>query len=352
MKFEAVRKIILLFALIGAFFHPCSALGLESSKVGCKVSLGYDNLIVTHDNSKISQTFSNFHLDSKLSLFPHPKRLDGVFRFQNGFKVISEHENISFNQGDLGFALFISPRVSSEILCEVKRKDISAAQDISIQGEYGYLYWHSGASLKYSGNDLTSSIRYLHRQRSYAEESFADSKSHQIQLMTNAFVSNTLTACLTGTIETSRLSGQQQESSLKGHNDTLYELSVGSQWLDDFLINPSYAFQWNTSDHSEYAFNAQQFSILAALPLYWEITLQCYGKLQICKYTSHHSLPSAAPDEDNTDQSHNVLVFSLSRDILKSYSLETRYLFSRTGGSSASEKYEKQSCSLTITYLF
>jgi hypothetical protein len=342
---------------MGVFSHPCSALGSKSSKITGKISLGYDNLIITQAESKISHSFSSIYLDSKLPLFPHRKRRGGVFRlqngfkFQNGFKPVNESENILFNQANLGLAFLISPKITSEILGELKCKSIFSAEDISVKGEYGYLYWHSGLSLKYTGNDFASSIRYLHHQRDYTDRDFFDSKDHQIQLMTNAFFSRTITGCLTGKVETSRLS-RQKDASLQEHFDTLYEISLGSQWVDDFLINPSYAFQRNTSDHSEYSFNAHQFSILAALPLYWEITLQCYGHLQLCKYQSQKVPSLSPPDEDNIEQSHNVFVFSLSRDIFKNYSVEMRYLLSRTGVSSSSENYKRQSCSLTVSYEF
>jgi hypothetical protein len=374
-----VRKFIVLFVFLGVFSHPYSALGLKNSKISGKISLGYDNLSITQEttqeatqaNSKVHRSFSSLYLDSKLPLFPHQKQCGGVFRFQNGLKLLSKSENIVFNQANLGLAFLISPKISSEILCELKRKHISSAEDLSVVlGEYGYLYWHSGVSLKFNGNDFNSSIRYLHRQRDYTDNDFFDSKDHQFQLMTNAFFTRTLTGCLTGKVETSRLSRHQassfekhtdeqytdilleNDSLVEEHDDTLYEISLGSQWIDNFLISPSYAFQRNISDHSEYSFNAHQFSILAALPLYWEMTLQCYGRLQLCKYKSQ-KLPLPSPlDEDNIEQSHKVLVFSLSRDIFKSYSLEVRYLFSRTGISSSSEECTKQSCSFTVSYEF
>lgn len=353
-----MRKIIVLFIFLGVFSHPYRAFGIKSSKITGKVSAGYDHLIITQAESKISRSFSSLYLDSKLPLFPHRKSLGGVFRFQNGLKVLSADENITFNQANLGLAFPVSPKITSEILCELKRKIVFPAEDLSVAlGEYGYLYWHSGVSLKFDGDDFDSSIRYLHHQRDYTNEDFFDSKDDQIQLMTNTFFSRTLTGCLTGKVETSRLS-RHQASSLEEHDDILYEISLGSQWIDDllwiddFLINPSYAYQRNTSDHAEYSFNAHQFSILVALPLYWEMTLQCYGHLQLCKYKSQKLPPLSPPDEDNIEQSHNILVFSLSRDIFKSYSLEMRYLFSRTGVSSSSENYKRQSCSFTVSYEF
>ncbi|MEW5803923.1 MAG: hypothetical protein AB1847_17650 [bacterium] len=355
-----MRKIIVVFILIGAFSHPYLALGVESRKVTGRLSLGYDNLTLTQNESTISHSFSSIYLDSKLSLFPHRKRFGGIFRFQNGFKVISDEENIAFNQADLGLALLISPRFSSEIIGELKQKDIFPAEDSSVQGEYGYSYWHSGVSLKFNGEDFNCSIKYLYHQRNYKDKDFFDSKDHQVQLMTNYPLSCTLTVCLTGKVTTSRFSRQQeaslqelQELSLQEHHtDTLYEISLGSQWIDNFLINPSYAFQRNTSDYSEYSFYAHQFSIIAAIPLYWEVTLQCYGQLQFCRYESQGSSSPSPPDEDNNEQSHDVLVLSLSRDIFKRYSLEMRYLLSQTGTSSSSGKYRRQSCSLSMSYLF
>lgn len=265
--------------------------------------------------------------------------------------MVSEDENILLNQADLGLSLLISPKVSSEVLGKVKYKSISRAEDVPIQGEYGYRYWNSGVVLKYCENAFDSGIRYLYHHRNYVDREFLDSKNHQIQFMTNALFTSTLTGCLSAKVEIFRFE-KHRGTLVQEHADTFYELSFGCQWIHGLLINPAYALQRNTSDHAEYSFNAHQFSILTALPLCWEVTLQCYGQLQLCKYDSQEPTISSVPDDDTIEQSNNVLVLSLSKDIRDNYSLEMKYLLSRTDPSSSSEKYQKQSYSATVSYLF
>lgn len=301
------RIILLLLALIGIFSWPHPVSGTEKGQFSGKLSLGYDNFMLTQAESRTNHSFPSVHLDSRLSLFPHSRRLGGVFRFQNGSRLISENENILLNQADLAFSLVISPQITSEVLGKVKYKSTSCDEDVYIQSQYGYKYWNSGVSLKFNGNDFDNNIRYLYHHRDYTDRQFLDSKNHQIQLMTHAFISNTLTGCLSAKVEIFRFS-KHRGTLLQEHSDTFYELSFGCQWIHGLLINPSYALQRNTSDHAEYSFNAHQFSILTALPLCWKVTLQCYGQLQLCQYDSQEPTLSLVPDDDTIEQSNDVLV--------------------------------------------
>jgi len=320
--------------MTGTFLRPYAASGIEGRTMTGKISSGYDDNVFEDPNAKTGRPFVNLYLDSKFPL-PPSKRMDGTVRLQNGFKIIANDENVAVNQVNLKCAIFISPRITSEILNELKYKYISTSPNTLIQSEYGYLYWHSGLAIHFRGKDFTSSIQYLHRQRDYKDMDFSDSKTHQIQFETNVPFSRSLTGRFTGKIETFRFSWQeetlwQEETVQKNRDDTLYELSIGVQWIDGILINPGYAFRKNKSkDSDEYSFYAHQLSILTAIPLWGKITLQMYGCLQLCEYDSQ-KIPIADPvDEDNTDQLRNLLILNLSRDVLENCSLEVRYLLSQ-----------------------
>jgi hypothetical protein len=345
------KIILLLSAFLGVFLHTSLTFGNEGCQVKGKISFGSGNLIIKRDGTRVSRSLSNIHVDSKLPLFCQPKRMDGILRLQNGCKLISGHENILLNQADLELDFLILPRIVSEILGEVKHKGISMAETSSIESEYGYLSWQSGLALTFHGNNFRSTIRYLHHQHKYADESFFDSKDHQIQVITTTSFSRELTGRMVVKMETATFS-RQQEYLHEQHTGTLYEISLGSQWIHGFLINPGYAFQRNKSDRSEYSFSAHQFSIHAAFPLYWRMTFQCYGRWRLCEYESQEYASPFPPDEDNAEQSRNELALSLSKDILKNYSLEVRYLLSQMDLSSSYEKYHKQTYSLIASYVF
>lgn len=353
-----MKKIFLLFILVtGIFLHPYVASGIEGRTMAGKISSGYDDNVSEEAVSKTGRTFINVYLDSKFPLH-RSKRLGGAFRLQNGFKIIGNDENVALSQVNLKCAFFVSPRITSEIINELKYKYISTSPNNLIQGEYGYLYWHSGFSIHFREKDFSSTIKYLHRQRDYKDVDFSDSKTHQIQCETKVPFSRTLTGRFAGKIESFRFSWQeetlwQEEIVQKRRDDILYELSIGIQWIDGILINPGYTFRKNKSkDGDEYSYYAHQLSILTAMPLWGEITMQIYGCLQMCEYDSQKITITDPVDEDNTDQLRNLLIFNLSRDVLKNCSLEARYLLSQGDLSSSSKKYKKQSYSLGLCYSF
>ncbi|UCH37169.1 MAG: hypothetical protein JSV76_05650, partial [Candidatus Bathyarchaeota archaeon] len=232
--------------------------------------------------------------------------------------------------------------------------------------EYGYLNWHGGISLKFNWSNSSLNIRYFERQRDYADAVFFDAKIRQLFARTNIFFSRQLTASFTGSwqrfrlpqllinepeAETTRLL-EQQESARKAHVDNLYEFGIGLQWIGRILIQPNYAFQRNKSNSPAYSFHNHQVSILAASPLYWEMTMQLYGRLQLRQYDSPITPSFHPPDEDNTEEARNVIIFSLTRDILKNCSLDARYSLSQSNIPSSSTRYTKQSYSVTISYSF
>lgn len=351
-----MKKFFLLFLfLVGTLLHPNLALGIEDEgrRTTGKISSGYDDTVFEQSESKTGRSFINLYLDTQFPL-PGFKRLEGTFRLQNGLKIVMEEEDIALNQVDLRLSLPILPKIHSEILHELKQKTVPASSDPPVQNEYGYLYWHSGLSFKYNSRHFNSSIRYLLRNQDYQEEDFLDSRNQQTQFMTNVSLSPKLTGCLTGKVEKIRFSeeGENDQERPEGRIDTLYELSIGFQWLDGILINPSYALQKNRSQQNEYTYSARQWSILAALPLWWETTLQCYGHLQLRDYDSEPPPPSYPIDEDNTEQLYKLLILSLSKDVLTHCSLEVRYMLSQSDPSMSSFGYKKQSYSFGVSYTF
>lgn len=353
-----MKKSYLLFLfLVGTFLtqislHPGLVLGIEGSRITGKVSLGYYDIVYEQSGSNACLPFVNLYLDVQYPL-PRFKCLEGTFRLQNGFKIIREEKDIALSQVDLRFALPILPKIHSEILHELKNKTVPAASDPYVQNEYGYLYWHSGLSFKYNGKHFNSSIRYLFRHQDYQDAVFCDSHNQQVQFTTNAAISSKLTGCLTSKVEKIRFSEDRAiyQEGYKGHYDTLYELSIGFQWLDGILINPIYTLQKNSSQQTEYAYCARQWSILTALPLWWGTTLQCYGHLQVRDY-DFPPPPSYPFEEDNTDQLHKLLVLSLSKDALTNCSLELRYTLSQSGLSMSSTRCKRQFYSLGASYTF
>lgn len=202
------------------------------------------------------------------------------------------------------------------------------------------------------------------RNQDYQDKEFFDSRNQQTQFTVNASLSPKLTGCLTGKVERIRFSEEgandqewaewPEETVMgKGRIDNLYEISMGFQWLCGILINPAYALQENRSQQSEYTYSARQCSILAAIPLWWETTLQCYGHLQQRDYDSGPPPPSDHPiDEDNSEQLYKLLILSLSKDVLTHCSLEVRYMLSQSAPSMSSYGYKKQSYSLGLSYTF
>ncbi len=336
--------------MTGVFLRPSFARVIEDFRITGKVSSGYDDNIFEQAESKTGRSFLNLYLDSQFRL-PRFKRLEGTFRLQNGFKTVKEEENIALNQVNLKFGIFISPKITSEIVHELKHKTVPASSNLPIQHEYGYLYWHSGLSLKFNGRNFNSSIRYLHRQQDYEDLDFSDSKTEQIQFSANAFLSPKLTGCFTGRIETIRFSGAEGYSRVEGV-DNLYEFSLGFQWLDGILINPSYAFQINKSKSTEYSYYAHQWSILTALLLWRDITVQLYGRIQLREYDSLPPPLFYPSDEDDTDQLRKMLIFNISRDISKNCAFELQYMLSQSNPSMSSFRYKKQSYSFSVSYSF
>jgi len=341
------------------------ALGIEDRNIKGKISCGYDDNIFEQAESKTGRYFLRLYLDSKLPLL-RSKRLGGILRLQDGFKTVGKHENVALNQVNLRFALRMSPKITSEILSELKHKSVSTHQDSSELSEYGYLNLHSGVSLKINLRNFFSYIRYFERRRDYADSELFDSKIRQIQFMTNVFFSRKLTASFTGSWQRFRfpqlliherkaepaLPLAEQENALQERVDNLREFCIGLQWVERVLINPNYAFQRSKSNSPEYSFHAHQLSILTASPLCWEVTMQLYGHLQLRKFDAQKTPPFHPPDEDNTEQARNIIIFSLTRDIFKNCSLEARYLLSQADLPSSSMKYTKQSFSFTMSYSF
>ncbi|MGA1867825.1 MAG: hypothetical protein ACMUJM_04680 [bacterium] len=339
--------------LLGAVIHPCLARGIEGGRVMGKTSVGYEEN--EYDETLL---FLNLYLDSQLPL-PRFKRLRGAFRLQNGIRIIEQEENSLLNQADLHCALPIVPQLSSEILSELKHK--------TIRKDYGYIYWHSGLSVKYQGRNFLSSITYLYHEKEYGDPNYSDSKNSEIQFLINHSFSSRLTAHVIGKVESIRFSEDIEiipsvatadpntrmadgETTHKKRHDTLYEYSIGFQWIDAFLINVSYALQKNESNSDLYSYSAQQLSILAAIPLWWESTLQLYGRVQLRDLETVDIQDSDMFGEDSDDQLRNLLIISLSKDVLKNCSVELRYLLSRANLSS--EHYKKQSYSCGFTWSF
>jgi len=246
---------------MGTFLYPSVVIKIEAHNLTGKISSGYDDNVYESPETKTGRSFVNFYVDSKFQL-PKSKRLGGVFRLQNGLKTIGGDEDVALSKVNLKVAFLISPRITSEILHEVKHKYISTLPNTSIQCEYGYLYWHSGLSLNFRGKGFTSSIRYLHGQRDYKIADFTDSITQQIQLETKVPFSHKLLARFAGRVETFRLSWQEktlfsEETTPKNRVDNLYELSIGVQWFDGILINPTYTYRKDKSrDTDDYSFYA------------------------------------------------------------------------------------------------
>ena len=349
-----MKKFYLLFLLLTVtLLHPDLAFGIEDCRITGKISLGYDDHVSEQSESKAGRPFINLYLDSRFPL-PRFKRLEGTFRLQNGFKIIREEENIALNQVDLRFGLSLWPKITSEIIQELKQKTVPVSTNSPVQYEYGYLYWHSGLSFKYNGDTFRSSIRYLWRHQDYQDADFFDSDNQQTQFTINTLLSPKLTGFLTGKAERIRFSkeGEFDPEWKEERIDTLYGLSVGFEWLDVILINPTYTLHKNRSQQREYDYYAHHWSILAAIPLWWETTLQCYGHLQRRDYDSTPPPPSLPFDEENTEQLHKLLVVSLSKDVLTHCSLELRYMLSQSDPSMSSFGYKKQSYSFGVSYTF
>ncbi|MGA1796940.1 MAG: hypothetical protein ACMUIL_13880 [bacterium] len=344
---------LLLLLLTVTLLHPDLAPGIDDCRITGKISLGYDDHVSEQSDSTAGRSFTHVYLDSRFSL-PRFKRLEGAFRLQNGLKIVREEENIALNQVDLRFSLSLSPRISSELLQELKQKTVPVSSASPVHYEYGYLYWHSGLAFKYNGGFFRGSIRYLVRHQDYQDEDFFDSDNQQTQFMINAVLSPKLTGCLTGKAERIRFSKERAfDPEWKEERiDTLYGLSIGFEWLDIMLINPTYSLHKNRSQQSEYDYYAHYWSILAAIPLWRETTLQCYGHLQRRDYESAPPPPSEPLDEENTEQLHKLLVLSLSKEVRTRCSLEVRYALSQSDPSISSFGYKKQSYSLGVSYTF
>lgn len=371
MKNVSVSLIVIIVAFLHpyaeGFVHDNTALasGIESRNITGKISFGYDDNIFEQAESKTGRSFLRLYLDSKLPLL-RSKRLGGVLRLQDGFKIVGKGENVALNQVNLRFALRISPQITSEILSELKHKSVSVSQNLSAPSEYGYLNWHSGVSLKFNLRNFSSNLRYLRFKRDYADSDIFDSKIRQIFAMTNVFFPRKLTTSfMAGWLHShfpqllvheqkakpSQLIAQQKTAHQERIDD-LCEFRIGLQWVGRILINPNYAFQRNSSNSTEYSFHAHQVSILTASPLCFQVTMQLYGRLQLRKYDSQKTPLFHPPDEDNTEQARNVIIFSLTRDIFKNCSLEARYLLSQSTLPSSSMRYTKQSYLFTMNYSF
>jgi len=351
-KLRTPKRVLVSFIIVVASLHPHLALGIESHNVKGKISFGYDDNIFEQAEAKTGRSFLRLYLDSKLPLL-RSKRLGGVLRLQDGLKIVGKDENVALNQVNLRFALRISQKLTSEILSELKHKSVPSHQNSSAPIEYGYLNIHSGVSLKFNWSNLSNNIRYFERRQDYADSELFDSKIRQLQFATNFVFSRKLTANFIGSWQRFHF----PEFLIHGRNackarvDNLCGCRIGLQWVGRILINSNYAFQRNKSNSPEYSFHAHQLSILTASPIYWEVTMQLYGRLQLRKYGFQDIPPFHPPDEDNTQQARNVIIISLSKAIFKNCLLEARYLLSQVDLSSSS-RYTKQSYSFTVSYSF
>jgi len=353
-----VKKGLIFLFIIYVLHFPFGAWGTEKGNISGKISWGYDENIFEKESEK-NQAFTRIYLDSKLPLV-NSKRLYGILRLQDGLKILRNNGNLALNQVNLRLAYKISSKIISEFLTELKYKDIYLKSNSSMPSEYGYLKWHGGLSLKLLRDNFSGKIRYLERRHDYSELDFYDSKIRQIQLMTNIRFSK-LNACLMGSWQHLRYPNlvnqepevkeakfESQSDNSASHIDNLYEFSISFQFIHRGIFNPGYTFQKNKSELQDYSFEAHQLSIIAVIPLFWEITMQFYGRLQL----RTQEIPSVyLPDEDNTEQARDILILDFNKEICKRLSLETRYLLSRSVLSD-STKYTKKVYSLTVSYLF
>ncbi|MGA1825134.1 MAG: hypothetical protein ACMUIP_10785 [bacterium] len=315
--------------------HPSFSFGVKGHTVTTKTSLGYDDSFDQPDGP-----FLNLYVDSKFPL-PQYKRLKGVFRLQNGFKILRETENTALNQVNLRCAFPLLSRLSAEILNELKHK--------SVQDDYGYLSYDSGLSLIHNGSNFNSSITYIYHQKDYGGEDYSDSKTKQIHFSLNRRVSYSLMGRFMGKWETIRFSGEEVTGK---RIDKLSEFSLGFQWIDEILLNPSYAFQKNKSNDEDYSYYAHQLTILTVAEIWWEITMQFYGRFQLRKLEAHDTSNASILDDDTDNTLHNLFIFSLSKDVLENSSLELRYLLSQADLALSSEEYKKQTYSFAFTCSF
>lgn len=359
-----MKKFLFSFIIItSALLHTFLAFGIEEGDVKGKISFGYDNNIFEQAESKTGRGFTRLYLDSKLPLLCS-KRLGGVLRLQNGFKTVGKYEIIALNQVNLRLAFKISSQISSEILSELKHKSISVCSNSSVPSEYGYLKWHGGISLKFiTKSNLMGNLKYFERRRYYTDLEVFDSKVRQVQFITNISPVRNLNVNFMGSwqrlyfpnlliYEQKVKTNQVLLANPRERIDNLYELLIGFQWISKILINPNYTFQKNSSNSKEYSFQAHKFSILTALPIFWETTIQLYGCLQSRKYDSQELSPTYLPDEENSEQERDIIILNINRGLFENCSLEVRYLLSQAALSSSSKKYIKQSYSLTLSYIF